>query len=113
MRNCFTSLQDSLLTVLLLMFGLNISVAQTANNQNTVTQCYSGPTQSFTNTTGSPVGALTFTTGTGANQAPPGHRIVDVIVEVVWSKSDLGSCTPPTGTGADLSHVGFALRKFW
>ncbi len=86
-------------------------VAQTTNSQSSATQCYTGPTISVNNAPGTAIGAVNFTTGVGPNQIPPGHRIVDVLVQVVWSKSDLNSCTPSTGLPAELSHVGFRLRK--
>jgi len=113
MKNCFTlsHYRDVFVVFMLFVFGVLGLNAQTANNQVVATQCYTGPTQSFTNTTGTAVGNVTFPIGAGANQIPAGHRIVDVIVEIVWSKSDLNSCTPPTGQAADLSHVGFKLRK--
>ena len=91
----------------LVYFALFFSTAQgqTANNQSTATQCYSGPTLSYTNTTGTSLPVVTFQTGGGANQIPAGHRIVDVLVQVVWSKSDLNSCTPATGLDANVSDV--------
>jgi gliding motility-associated-like protein len=96
----------SLLTTLLL-YTQRIS-AQTTNFQNTVTKCYTGPTQDFGNTIGTAVGNVNFISGV---DIPPGHRIIDVVVEVVWSKTDDGSCTPTTGAPVDLSHVGFTLKN--
>lgn len=81
--------------------------AQTTNFQNTVTKCYTGPTQSYGNTLGTAVGSVNFASGI---DIPPGHQIIDVVVEVVWSKTDDGSCTPTTGLPVDLSHVGFFVK---
>lgn len=85
--------------------------AQTANQQRITQQCFSGPTQTFTQTSGTLLPAVTFSPGNGPGQIPVGHVVADVIVEIVWSKSDANSCTSPTGNVADLSHVGFLIRK--
>lgn len=85
--------------------------AQTANQQRITQQCFSGPIQTFTQTPGTLLPSITFPTGNGPGQIPAGHVVADVIVEIVWSKSDANSCTPATGNVADLSHVGFLIRK--
>jgi gliding motility-associated-like protein len=84
--------------------------AQTANNQVVVQQCYSGPTISFTNTSGSLLPTVNFPVGTGAGQIPTGYKIADVIVEIQWSKTDDGSCGSITGNLSDMSHVGFQIK---
>lgn len=109
MKNRFTQTRTS--TFLIWILSLLSCYSLTAQNQAVATVCYTGPTQSFTATAGTAVGTVNFTQGNGPNQIPVGHRIVDVIVEVVWSKSDQGSCTGTTGQAADLSQVGFKLRK--
>lgn len=75
--------------------------------QNIITKSYLGPTRSINNSTGTFPGAVTFQQGIDflAN-----HKIVDVQVEIVWTKSDDGYCTPSTGTAPDLSHVGFIMK---
>jgi gliding motility-associated-like protein len=80
--------------------------AQLTNFQQVTTKTYNGPTLSMDNTTGTLVGNVGFT----PTDIPIGHKIVDVIVEIVWSKTDDGSCTSITGVPADLSHVGFVIQ---
>jgi len=84
--------------------------AQTANNQVTAQQCYTGPTVSFTNTIGSFLPVVNFPIGTAANEIPAGYKVVDVIVEVNWSKTDDGTCTSTTIVASDVSHVGFQIK---
>lgn len=83
------------------------SIGQLTNYQSSVTKCYSGPTQSFDNTTGTLIGGVSFVSGV---DIPANHLVIDVIIEVVWSKSDDGSCTATTGVPTDLSHVGFQIK---
>ncbi|BDS13802.1 gliding motility-associated C-terminal domain-containing protein [Aureispira anguillae] len=95
--------------IVLMILGYHSLEAQTTNSQRTTSKCYSGPTLSFSNTSGTLLPAVNFPVGTGAGQIPANHRVVDVIVEIVWSKTDDGSCTSITGGLADLSHVGFQI----
>lgn len=95
--------------VLMFLAGHSLD-AQTTNSQLTTTKCYSGPTLSYNNTSGTLLPSVNFPAGTGAGQIPTNHRVVDVIVEIVWSKTDDGSCTAITGGVADLSHVGFQIK---
>lgn len=97
------------LAVVLMVLGSHSLHAQTTNFQRTTVQCYTGPTVSFTNTSGTLLPPVTFTTGAGVGQIPVGHVVADVIVEIVWSKTDDGSCTSPTGGAVDLGHVGFQI----
>ena len=89
----------------------SIAEAQTANQQRITQQCFPGPVRSFTSTTGTLLPAVNFPVGTGAGQIPANHVVADIIVEIVWSKTDDGSCTPTTGGVADLSQVGFQIFK--
>lgn len=91
---------------LLFIFFAQSSKAQLTNFQQVTTKCYGGPTISMGNTTGTLVGNVGFT----PSDIPVGHKIVDVLVEIVWSKTDDGSCTSITGIPADLSHVGFVIQ---
>jgi gliding motility-associated-like protein len=96
----------SVLLCLLLLFFTQSAKAQLTNFQQVTSKCYVGPTVSMDNTTGTLVGNVGFST----TDIPIGHKIVEVLVEIVWSKTDDGSCTSITGTPADLSHVGFAIQ---
>lgn len=101
----FVSDGSILLCLLLLLFAQS-TTAQLTNFQQVTSKCYVGPTVSMDNTTGTLVGNVGFT----SSDIPIGHKIVEVLVEVVWSKTDDGSCTSITGVPADLSHVGFAIQ---
>jgi gliding motility-associated-like protein len=101
----FVSRCSVLLCLLLSLFAQSAK-AQLTNFQQVTTKCYAGPTVSMDNTTGTLVGNVGFTPA----DIPIGHKIVDVLVEIVWSKTDNGSCTPITGVAADLSHVGFVIQ---
>lgn len=90
---------------ILLIITTHSNAQQTAYQQVTK-KCYTGPTLSMDNTTGTLVGNVNFS----SIDIPLGHKIVDVIVEIVWSKTDDGSCTAVTGVPADLSHVGFVIQ---
>ncbi|CAA6799935.1 MAG: Proprotein convertase P-domain protein [uncultured Aureispira sp.] len=96
----------SVLLCLLFLLSIQSIKAQQTNFQQVTTECYAGPTVSMDNTTGTLVGNIRFTPA----DIPLRHKIVDVIIEIVWSKTDDGSCTPITGVAADLSHVGFAIQ---
>lgn len=91
--------------LLLLHWGVSAS-AQLTNYQQISTKCYTSSTASMDNTTGTLVGNVGFTTA----DIPLGYKIVDVIVEIVWSKTDDGSCTSITGIPADASDVGFVIQ---
>lgn len=97
------------LAIVLMVLGCHNLPAQTTNFQRTTVQCYAGPTVSFTNTSGTLLSPVTFTVGAGAGQIPVGHVVADVIVEIVWSKTDDGSCTSPTGGAVNLGEVGFQI----
>lgn len=97
------------LAIVLMVLGFHNLHAQTTNFQQTTIQCYTGPTVSFTNTSGTLLPSVAFTMGAGAGQIPVGHVVADVIVEVVWSKTDDGSCTSPTGGAVNLGEVGFQI----
>jgi len=99
----------SFLAIALIALGSNKLNAQTTNFQAITTQCYTGPTVSFTNTSGTLLPAVNFTSGAGAGQIPVGHVVADVIVEIVWSKTDDGSCTPSTGGAVNLGEIGFQI----
>jgi gliding motility-associated-like protein len=101
----FGSACSGLFCLLFLLFTQSAK-AQLANFQRVTTKCYAGPTVSMDNTTGTLVGNVGFS----PMDIPLGHKIVEVIVEIVWSKTDDGSCTSITGVPADLSHVGFAIQ---
>jgi hypothetical protein len=101
----FVSNCSVLLCLLFLLFTQSAK-AQLTNFQQVITKCYAGPTVSMDNTTGTLVGNIGFNT----TEIPIGHKIVEVIVEVAWSKTDNGSCTSITGVPADLSHVGFVIQ---
>lgn len=96
----------SVLFCLLLLLFTQSAKAQLTNFQQVTTKCYVGPTVSMDNTTGTLVGNVGFS----PSDIPTGHKIVEVLVEVVWSKTDDGSCTSITGVPADLSHVGFVIQ---
>lgn len=107
MKNRFTfSLQYTLLAIALFFVGGYQATAQTTNNQTIVSKCYNGPTVNFSNTTGTLLPSVNFAPGV---DIPLGHKIVDVTIEIVWSKTDDGSCTAITGQTTDLSHVGFQI----
>ncbi|MGH1334500.1 MAG: gliding motility-associated C-terminal domain-containing protein [Aureispira sp.] len=80
--------------------------AQQTNYQNTVTKCYTGFAPSINSSTGTLLGFVNFTPA----DIPAGHRVSDVIVEIVWSKTNDGSCVYNGPDGADQSHVGFKLQ---
>lgn len=101
----FVSHHGVFLCLLLFLFTQRVQ-AQLTNFQQVTTKCYGGPTVSMGNTTGTLVGNVGFTPA----DIPIGHKIVDILVEIVWSKTDDGSCTPITGVPADLSHVGFVIQ---
>lgn len=108
MEKRFTlSHSNILFAIVLFLLAVGSLQAQTTNNQTVVTKCYSGPTVSFNNTSGSLLPPVNFVQGV---DIPAGHKVVDVFVEVVWSKTDGGSCTPPTGGVSDLSQIGFVFR---
>lgn len=110
MRRIFTLPPLCRLLVLVLSLGVSQQlVAQTALQQRTSTQCYTGPTLNFGSTQGTLMPAVNFQQGNGANQIPVGHVIADVIVEIEWSKTDDGSCTASTGAIANLGDVGFTI----
>lgn len=110
MRRIFTLPPLCGLLVLILSLGVSQQlVAQTANDQRVTTECYTGPTLSFRSTTGTLMPAVTFQQGAGPGRIPVGHVIADVIIEIEWSKTDDGSCTPSTGTVANLGDVGFTI----
>jgi len=96
-----------MLLLLMLFFLPFVSSAQLTNFQQVTKRCYTptGPTLDFFATPGSYLPPVSFT----APGIPLGHKVVDVIVEVVWSKSSTGGCSPQVGT-VDLSEVGFILR---
>ena len=96
---------DVLLCLLFFIF-MPSAKAQLTNYQQTTTKCYTGATVSMGNTTGTLVGNVGFTTA----DIPLGHKIVDVVVEIVWTKSDNGFCTSITGVPADVGAVGFVLQ---
>lgn len=96
----------SILFSLLFFLFTQSAKAQLTNFQQVTTKCYGGPTVSMGNATGRLVGNVGFTPA----DIPVGHKIVDVLVEIVWSKTDDGSCTSITGVPADLSHVGFVIQ---
>ena len=107
MKNRFTvSLQYTLLAIVLFWVSVYRADAQTTNNQTIVSKCYTGPTVNFNNTTGTLLPSVNFAPGV---DIPLGHKIVDVTIEIVWSKTDDGSCTAITGQQTDLSHVGFQI----
>ena len=93
----------TLLLFLLLPFWGN---AQLTNYQNTVTKCYTGFAPSINNSSGTLIGFVNFTT----TDIPVGHRVSDVIVEIVWSKTNDGSCVYTGPDPADQSHVGFIIQ---
>ena len=97
------------LVVVFMVLSFNHLNAQTTNFQRITTECYSGPTLSYTNTSGTLLPSVNFTVGPGAGQIPVGHVVADVIVEIVWSKTDDGSCTSPTGSPVNLGDVGFQI----
>lgn len=80
--------------------------AQLTNYQNTVTKCYTGFSPSISNSSGQLIGFVSFT----ATDIPAGHRVSDVIVEIVWSKTNDGSCVYNGPDAADQSHVGFLVQ---
>lgn len=82
------------------------SQAQQTGYQSTVKKCYSGYAPSINNSSGTLVGYIPF----ASTDIPSGHRITDVIVEVVWSKSNDGTCVYSGPDGADQSHVGFIIQ---
>ena len=79
--------------------------AQTTNFQNAVTKCFSGASPTITNSQGTNIGSVTF----GPGDIPAGHRISEIVIEVVWSKTNDGSCGSASATPTDLSHVGFGI----
>jgi gliding motility-associated-like protein len=91
---------------MMFFFPLVIS-AQVTNHQQVTKLCYTGLTQSFDANTGTFVGSVNF--GAPGMIIPLGHKIVDVIVEIEWSKSSTAGCFPQSGI-IDLSEVGFQLR---
>ncbi len=110
MRRIFTLPPLCQLLVVVLSLGVSQSLfAQTANQQRVTTECYTGPTRNFDAAAGTLMPAVTFQQGNGPGQIPVGHVVADVIVEIEWSKTDDGSCTPSTGTPADLGDVGFTI----
>ena len=74
--------------------------------QSVTTKCFSGSTQSFDNTAGTLLPAINFTAGV---DIPVGHTIVDVTVEIVWSRSDLNSRKSPRGIDSNMEEIGFIL----
>jgi hypothetical protein len=92
--------------IVLSFFLSNSSFAQLTDYQNVVTKCYTGPALGFNNTAGTIVGNINFTAGT---DIPAGHRLIDITVEVVWSKSTAGSCSDVEGV-IDLGEVGFKIQ---
>ncbi len=91
---------------LLLLWSSHYLQAQQTNYQNVVTKCYNGLASPVNNSTGTLYGFTSFT----AADIPPGHVVSDVIVEIVWSKTNDGSCVYNGPDGADLSHVGFIIQ---
>lgn len=79
--------------------------AQTTNFQNVVTKCYNGFSPPINGSFGSSIGSINFT----PSDIPVGHRISDIVVEVVWSYTNDGSCGSATVNPTDLSHVGFGI----
>jgi gliding motility-associated-like protein len=108
MKNKFTKslLSKLFATTLILLVAFKIN-AQTTNNQTVVQKCYNGPTVSNGNTFGTLLPGVSFLSGV---DIPAGHKVVDVIVEIVWSKTDDGSCTPATGTPPNLTEIGFQIK---
>lgn len=99
------------LAIVLMLLGFHNLDAQTTNFQQTTTECFSPALAlSFDNTPGTAVNPVTFTVGPGAGQIPVGHVIADVLVEIVWSKTDINSCVSATGTAANLGDVGFQIN---
>ncbi|MFT5167229.1 MAG: hypothetical protein ACI8P3_002466 [Saprospiraceae bacterium] len=92
--------------IVLSFFLLHSSFAQLRDYQNVVTKCYTGPALSVNNTMGTIVGNVNFASGI---DIPVGHKVVDVIVEVVWSKSTVESCSDVAGA-IDLGEVGFKIQ---
>ena len=108
MKNKFTkSLFSKLFATTLILLVAFQTNAQTTNNQTVVQKCYNGPTVSSANTLGTLLPGVNFVSGV---DIPAGHKVVDVIVEIVWSKTDDGSCTPITGVPPDLTDVGFQIK---
>ena len=97
--NCFA--------IAIMLFASFDIDAQTTNNQTVVQKCYTGPTVSNGNTFQNLMPGVNFVSGV---DIPPGHKLVDVFVEVVWSKTDDGSCTPITGDPPQLQEVGFVIK---
>lgn len=79
--------------------------AQQTNYQNTVKKCYTGFSPSITGGAPTFVGFVNFT----PTDIPPGHRVSDVIVEVVWSHSNDGSCVYTGANTPDFSDIGFVI----
>jgi len=101
-----STLKNLFLLLIFVVSSIN-SYGQLTNSQTVARKCYTGPTQSFGNSLGTSAGSVNFVSGA---DIPAGHKVVDVIVEIEWSKTDDGSCTPTTGSPVDLSHVGFTVR---
>lgn len=112
MKRRFTFSPYWMVFALLLCIGQQEMLqAQTALQQRVTQQCYTGPTRSFGSTTGTLMPSINFSVGNGAGQIPVNHVIADVIVEVVWSKTDDGSCTASSGQPSLLEQVGFQIFK--
>lgn len=95
-----------LLFALLLFMGTFVHTQLIA--QHIVTRAYLGPTQTINNSIGTLVGYVSFTS---FDNIPTNHKIVDVAVEIVWSKDNTGNCSPIiSGQVEDQSHVGFILQ---
>lgn len=93
--------------IVLIVFGFQSLDAQTINSQLTTVMCQTGLTNSSANTSGTALPTVNFPIGTGAGQIPANHRIVEVIVEVVWSKN--GSCGAVAVSPINLEEVGFQI----
>lgn len=110
MRRIFTRLPWYSVIILILSLGVSEQLfGQTANQQRVTTECYTGPTRSVGRTTGTLITPVTFQQGNGPGRIPVGHVIADVIIEIEWSKTDDGSCSPSSGSAANLQDVGFTL----
>lgn len=93
--------------LLLLLFSVLI-IINTSNAQLfSIKKCYTSPTLSYGNTVATTAGSVNFVSGV---DIPAGQTVVDVVVEIVWSKTDDGSCGAITGIASDLSHIGFWLK---
>lgn len=93
------------LVFLCMTLGVVASFAQTTLFQQTLQKCSVGPTRNYDNSFGDVFETLTFNAG----DFPANHSIVEVIVEVNWSKTGDGSCVGAAPT-TNHEEVGFVLN---